>query len=78
VPRAEQYAGWRPRSLHGARIRRPAPPEGPAAPAAGWRLHRGEPESGDEDKSLPMAVSPLAPTRMTEAKDRSDERHDQA
>jgi cytochrome c5 len=39
VPRAEQYAGWIPRSLHGSRMRRPAPPEGPAAPAAGWRLH---------------------------------------
>jgi hypothetical protein len=27
-------------------------------PAAGWRLHRGEPEPGDEDKSPPTAVSP--------------------
>jgi hypothetical protein len=33
-------------------------PEGPAAPAAGWRLHRGEPEPGDEDKSPPTAGSP--------------------
>jgi hypothetical protein len=58
MPRAELSAGWRPRSLHDARIRRPAPPEGPAALAAGWRLHRGEPELGDEDKSLSTAVSP--------------------
>jgi hypothetical protein len=58
VPRAEQSAGWRPRSLHGSRMRRPAPPEGTAAPAAGWRLHRGEPEPGDEDKNPLMAVSP--------------------
>jgi hypothetical protein len=27
-------------------------------PAAGWRLHRGEPEPGDEDKIPPTAVSP--------------------
>jgi hypothetical protein len=58
VPRAEQSAGWHPRSLHGARTRRPAPSEGPAAPAAGWRLHRGEPEPGDEDRSPPTAISP--------------------
>jgi hypothetical protein len=58
MPRAEQSAGWRPRSLHGSRMRRPAPPEGPATLAAGWRLHRGESEPGDEDKSPPMAVSP--------------------
>jgi hypothetical protein len=58
MPRAELYAGWRPRSLHGSKMRRPAPPEGPAAPAAGWQFHRGEPEPGDEDKSLPTAVSP--------------------
>jgi hypothetical protein len=35
MPRAELPAGWRPRSLHGSRTRRPALPEGPAAPAAG-------------------------------------------
>jgi hypothetical protein len=58
MPRAELSTGWRPRSLHGCRMRRPAPPEGPAVPAAGWRLHRGEPEPGDKDKSPPMAVSP--------------------
>jgi hypothetical protein len=58
MPRAEQYAGWRPRSPHGSKMRRPAPPEGPAAPAAGWRLRRGEPEPGDEDKSLLTAVLP--------------------
>jgi hypothetical protein len=58
MPRAELPAGWRPRSLHGSRIRRPAPPEGPAVPTAGWRLHRGEPEPGDEDKSPPTAGSP--------------------
>jgi hypothetical protein len=55
--RAELYAGWRPRSLHDFSTRRPAPSEGPAAPAAGWRFHRGEPEPGDEDKSPPTAIS---------------------
>jgi cytochrome c5 len=35
APRAGQYAGWRPRKSHGLSVRRPAPPEGPAAPAAG-------------------------------------------
>jgi hypothetical protein len=58
MPRAELSAGWHPRSLHGSRMRRPAPPEGPAVPACGWQLHRGEPEPGDEDKSPPTAVSP--------------------
>jgi hypothetical protein len=51
-------AGWRPRNLRGSRTRRPALPEGPAALAASWRLHQGEPEPGDEDKNPPMAVSP--------------------
>jgi hypothetical protein len=36
MPRAELSAGWHPRSLHGSRMRRPALPEGPAVPAAGW------------------------------------------
>jgi hypothetical protein len=58
MPRAELNVGWRPRSPHGSRMRRPAPPEGPAAPAASWRFHRGEPEPGDEDKSPPTAISP--------------------
>jgi hypothetical protein len=58
MPRAELNVGWCPRSPHGSRMRGPAPPEGPAAPAAGWQLHRGEPEPGDEDKSLPTGVSP--------------------
>jgi hypothetical protein len=57
MPRVELNAGWRPRSPHGSRTRRPASSEGPVAPAAGWRFHRGEPESGDEDKSPPTAVS---------------------
>jgi cytochrome c5 len=35
MPRVVLSADWRPRNLHGARTRRPAPPEGPAAPAAG-------------------------------------------
>jgi hypothetical protein len=56
--RAELFAGWRPRSLHGSKTRRPAPPGGPAVPAAGWRFHRGRLEPGDEDKSPPTAVSP--------------------
>jgi hypothetical protein len=58
MPRAELNAGWHPRSPHDSRMRRPAPLEGPAAPAAGWRFHRGEAEPGDEDKSPPTAVSP--------------------
>jgi hypothetical protein len=57
MPRAVLFVGWHPRNLHGSRTRRPAPPEGPAAPAVGWRLHRGEPEPGDEDNNPPMAVS---------------------
>jgi hypothetical protein len=51
APRAGQYAGWRPRSPRGFSMRRPAPPEGPATPAAGWRLRQGELEPGDEDKA---------------------------
>jgi hypothetical protein len=58
MPRAELSAGWRPRNLHGARTRRPALPKGPATPAAGWRLHQGELEPGNEDKNPPTAVSP--------------------
>jgi hypothetical protein len=58
MPRAELNVGWRPGSLHGFSTRRPTPPEGPAAPAAGWRFRRGEPEPGDEDKSPPTAISP--------------------
>jgi hypothetical protein len=57
MPRAALSTGWHPRNLHGARIRRPALPEGPAAPAAGWRLHRGELEPGGEDEIPPTAVS---------------------
>jgi hypothetical protein len=58
MPRAMLSADWRPRNLHGAKTRRPAPSKGPAAPAAGWRLRRGEPEPGEEDKIPPTAVSP--------------------
>jgi hypothetical protein len=58
MPRAELLAGWRPRSLHGSKIRRLARPRVPAMPAAGWRFHRGRPEPGDEDKSPPTAVLP--------------------
>jgi hypothetical protein len=36
----------------------PALAKGPAAPAAGWQLHRGEPKPDDEDKIPPTAVSP--------------------
>jgi hypothetical protein len=78
MPRAVLSTGWLPRNLHGARLRRPALPEGPAAPAAGWRLHQGEPEPGDEDKIPPTAVSPKVawpPTRLTEAKDGYDASH---
>jgi hypothetical protein len=35
APRARQYAGWRPRNPRGFSTRRPAPLEGPVAPAAG-------------------------------------------
>jgi hypothetical protein len=58
MPRAELSAGWRPRNLHGPRMRRPALPKGPATPADGWRLHQGELELGNEDKNPPTAVSP--------------------
>jgi hypothetical protein len=78
MPRAVLSAGWHPRNVHGTRLRRPALPEGPAAPAAGWRLHRGEPEPGDEDKVPPTAVSPKVawpPTRLTGAKDGHDASH---
>jgi hypothetical protein len=39
------------RSPHGFSMRRLAPSEGPAVPAAGWQLHRGELEPGDEGKA---------------------------
>jgi hypothetical protein len=58
MPCTELLAGWRPRSLHGSKIGRPAPPGEPAVPVAGWRFHRGRPEPGDEDKSPPTAVLP--------------------
>jgi hypothetical protein len=58
MPRAALSARWHPRNLHGAKIRRPAPTKGSAAPAAGWRLHRGEPEPGEDDKISPTAISP--------------------
>jgi hypothetical protein len=61
MPRAVLSAGWHPKNLHGSRTRRSALPEGPAAPAAGWRLHRGEPEPGNEYKNPPMADSPKVP-----------------
>jgi hypothetical protein len=73
-------AGWRPRSLHSAKLRRPAPTEGPTALAAGWRLHRGEPEPGEDDKIPPTAALPKVAwarqdrqrqgTRMTQATSR--------
>jgi hypothetical protein len=56
MPRAELFASWCPRSLHGSKTRRPAPPRGPAVTTAGWRFHRGRLEPGDEDKSPPTAV----------------------
>jgi hypothetical protein len=58
MPRVVLSTRWRPKNLHNARLRRPALSEGPAAMAAGWRLHRGEPEPGDEDKIPPTAVLP--------------------
>jgi hypothetical protein len=58
MSRAVLSVGWCLRNLHGTRIRRPARPEGPAAPAAGWRLHRGKPKSGNEDKIPSTVVSP--------------------
>jgi hypothetical protein len=58
MPRAVLSVSWHARSLHDTRSRRPALPEGLTAPAAGWRLHQGEPGPGDEDKIPPMAVSP--------------------
>jgi hypothetical protein len=58
MPWAVLSASWHPKDLHSARTRRPALPEGPAMPAAGWRFHRVEPEPDDEDKNPPTAVSP--------------------
>jgi hypothetical protein len=57
MPRAALSAGWRPRNLHGAKSRRPALAKGPATPAAGWRLHRGDPQPGEDDKTLPTVAS---------------------
>jgi hypothetical protein len=58
MPWTELSACWHPRNLHGSRMGRPAPPRGPAALAPVWRLHRGEPEPSNEDKSPPTAISP--------------------
>jgi hypothetical protein len=52
MARAALPAGWRPRNLHGATTRRPALSKGPGAPAAGRRLHRGEPEPAKTTKFL--------------------------
>jgi hypothetical protein len=60
MPRVALYAGRHPRGLHSIKQERPALAKGPAAPAAGWRLHRGEPEPDDEDKIPPTALSPKA------------------
>jgi hypothetical protein len=58
TPRAVLSAGRHPRNLQGAKSRRPALIKGPAAPAAGWQLHRGEPEPSEDDKTPPTAASP--------------------
>jgi hypothetical protein len=78
APRAGQYAGWRPRSPHGFSTRRPAPPEGLAAPAAGWRLHRGELEPGDEDKVSQWLSGrkQVGPDRSDRSQGWGDARHD--
>jgi hypothetical protein len=78
TPRAGQYVGWHPRSPHGFSMRRPAPPEGPAAPAAGWRLHRGELEPGDEDKASQRlsGQKQVGPDRSDRGQGRGDAHHD--
>jgi hypothetical protein len=58
MPRAALSAGWCPRNLHGAKSKGPALAKGPAAPAAGWRLHRGEPELGKDDRAFLTVASP--------------------
>jgi hypothetical protein len=79
APRAEQYVGPCPRSPHGFSTRRPAPLEGPAAPVPGWRLHRGELESGDEDKASQRLSGQkwVDPDRSDRGQGRSDDRHNQ-
>jgi hypothetical protein len=59
-------------------MRRPAPPEGPAAPAAGWRLHQGEMEPGDEDKASQRlsGQKQVGPDRSDRGQGRGDARHD--
>jgi hypothetical protein len=58
MPRAALSADWCPRNLHDAKSRGPALAKGPAVPVAGWRLHRGEPEPGEDDKTPPTVASP--------------------
>jgi hypothetical protein len=58
MPRAALSAGWCPRNLHDAKLRRLALAKGPAAPAAGWWLYRGELEPGEDDKTPPTVASP--------------------
>jgi hypothetical protein len=71
-------AGWRPRSPRDFSMRRPAPPKGPAAPAAGW--HSAEENWSRAMKTkLPdgcLAKSRLASTRAAGVQDGSDECHD--
>jgi hypothetical protein len=72
MPRAELLAGWRPRSLHGARMRRLAPPEW-AGCASSWLmtpLRRARAGRRRQDSSNGgIAKSDRSPTRSIEAKD---------
>jgi hypothetical protein len=59
-------------------MRRPALPEGPATPAAGWRLHRGELEPGDEDKASQRlsGQKQVGPDKSNRGQGWGDARHD--
>jgi hypothetical protein len=55
MPRAELSASWRPRNLHGSRMRRPAPLKG--------RL-RQQPAGDSTEESQSRAMKTKAPQRL--------------
>jgi hypothetical protein len=52
MPRVALSASWRRRNLHDAKSGRLVSSKGLAAPAAGWRLHHGEPEPAKTTRTL--------------------------